>query len=375
MRIINEKNLAYADQEKPLTLEEIQKIPYRNATRELPSAEYVLNLFIATHGEPKIQMVHDIKDENCANDAVSLKVNNFKIGERIYPQGTKAVGIQTLGNRMETMKPLQSDFYYPEHLAFNPNVSLERIDLNIPRYLASKCNQGGGKIGREVTTIFGSDDRRVFNDTSYPWGCCGRVDTPIGSGSGVMIGPRHLLTVSHVIQWNPDNTTGWIRFMPAYYNGSLPFGDAWGTLTYYKYKVSGPTIDWIEGMYDYVCVVLDRPIGNYTGWLGSKGYSDSWDGGNYWAHVGYPADLTGVNRPTYQGYLPLDGDFWELDSHESMSHSFDVWPGQSGGPFFGWWSGWPYAVAVQSAQSGSANFASGGQDMVDLIIRARSEHP
>jgi hypothetical protein len=162
-----------------------------------------------------------------------------------------------------------------------------------------------------------------------------------------------------------------------FFDGSAPFGDTWGTWVYHKRKVTGPTIDWFEGQYDYVCVVLNNNIGNLTGWMGARGYTDSWDGGNYWSHIGYPGDLTSGNRPTFEGGVSLDGSFWQLDSHEAMSHRGDVWPGQSGGPFFGWWAGdvGPRAVAVQSSQNASENNASGGQDMVDLIIRARAEHP
>jgi hypothetical protein len=186
-----------------------------------------------------------------------------------------------------------------------------------------------------------------------------------------------MLTVSHVIQWLSGGGAGWVRFRPMVFDGSAPFGEAWGTWVYYKSKVTGPTIDWFEGQYDYVCVVLNNNIGNLTGWMGARGYTDAWDGGNYWSHIGYPGDLTGGNRPTFEGSISLDGSFWQFDSHEAMSHRGDVWPGQSGGPFFGWWSGdvGPRAVAVQSSQNSSENNASGGQDLVDLIIRARNDHP
>ena len=190
-----------------------------------------------------------------------------------------------------------------------------------------------------------------------------------------MIGPRHLLTCSHIIDWRPNNTTGWLKFTPMYYNESAPYGSAWAIRTYYKYKVAGPTIDSTEIQYDYVVVVLDRYIGNSTGWMGSKSYSDSWDGGAYWTHAGYPADLTGTQRPTYQTGIALDGDFWSADDNESISHKADVWPGQSGGPFWGYWNGLPYAVATQSAHNPNNNFASGGSDLVDLVIRARNEYP
>ena len=165
-----------------------------------------------------------------------------------------------------------------------------------------------------------------------------------------MVGPRHLLTVSHMVQWLPNNQAGWIRFRPSFFDGSAPFGDAWAQWTYYKYKVSGPTIDVIEGMFDYVCVVLNWPIGNATGWIGSRGYTDAWDGGTYWSHIGYPGDLTGGNRPTFQNGIALDGAWWEFDSNEAMAHHADVWPGQSGGPFFGWWSNEAVAARRRRAE-------------------------
>ena len=54
----------------------------------------------------------------------------------------------------------------------------------------------------EATTIFGPDNRYIFLDTAFPWCTTGRVDTPGGQASGTMVGPRHLLTCSHTIQWN-----------------------------------------------------------------------------------------------------------------------------------------------------------------------------
>ncbi len=42
------------------------------------------------------------------------------------------------------------------------------------------------------------------------WCCFGRVDSPTGFGSGVMIGPSHLLKVSDIVQWLPNNQAGWI---------------------------------------------------------------------------------------------------------------------------------------------------------------------
>jgi V8-like Glu-specific endopeptidase len=286
-----------------------------------------------------------------------------------YPKGTKAVGIPT--GEKGVQEDAETDHFYPTHADFDYVPALEPKKNRKPKFIEreSLAAAPGAK------TIFGADNRRVYYSTAYPWRCVGRVESPLGFGSGVMVGPRHVLTCSHIIDWRPNNTTGWLKFTPMYYNGSAPYGSAWGISTYYKFKVVGPTVDSTEIQYDYTVVVLNTPIGNSTGWLGSKSYSDSWDGGAYWTHAGYPGDLTGTQRPTYQTSIALDGDFWSADDNESMSHKADVWPGQSGGPFWGYWDGSPYAVATQSAHNPSDNFASGGSDLVDLVRRARNDFP
>jgi V8-like Glu-specific endopeptidase len=301
---------------------------------------------------------------------ISKKPEMVTINGLRFPKGTKTVGVPLAGVK-DTSEVTETDHFYPTHADFEFLAKLEPKKDRKPKFIERDefMSNGGEK------TIFGPDQRKVYYSTAYPWRCVGKVESPLGSGSGVMIGPRHLLTCSHIIDWQPNNTTGWLKFTPMYYNGSAPYGSAWGTLTYYKYKVAGPTIDGTEVQYDYTVIVLDRPIGNSTGWLGSKSYSDSWDGGAYWTHAGYPGDLTGTQRPTYQTDISLDGDFWSADDNESMTHKGDVWPGQSGGPFWGYWDGSPYAVATQSAHNASANLASGGSDLVDLVKRARTEHP
>jgi len=225
-------------------------------------------------------------------------------------------------------------------------------------------------------TIFGPDQRIVYNSTAYPWRCVGRIETALGYGSGVMIGPRHVLTCAHVIDFLSNGSTGWVKFSPMYYNGpNATYGTANAIKTYYKYKVKGPTIDSTEAKYDYAVIVLDRNIGNTTGWMGAKAYTDSWDGGAYWTHAGYPMDLTGAQRPIYQNSIALNGDNSTTDTHQAIYHQGDVWPGQSGGPFWGYWGSTPYVVAVQSWQNATTNAASGGNDLLDLVNKARAEYP
>lgn len=326
----------------PMTLEELKKLkPVQESGKEKN---------LPTNGQPAVEFETEVVDG------------------RVYPKGTQAVGIKA-GERAFDTEAQSTEPYLPAHVGVDYIPKLEPRSRRKPKFIEREILEAGAK------TIFSPDERRVYYSTAYPWRCVGRVETPIGFASGVMIGPRHMLTCSHVIDWQPNNTTGWIKFTPMYYNGSAPYGSQYGIRTYYKYKVSGPTIDGTEIQYDYVVVVLNSPIGNTVGYLGAKSYSDSWDGGAYWTHAGYPADLTGMQRPTYQTGIALDGDFWSADDNQSMNHRGDVWPGQSGGPFWGYWDGQPYAVATQSAHNPSTNFASGGSDLVDLVIRARAEYP
>jgi len=111
--------------------------------------------------------------------------------------------------------------------------------------------------------------------------------------------------------------------------------------------------------------------------MGSRTYADSWDGGTYWRHIGYPGDLAASQRPSYERDIALDGSGADSDTHKRAFHKGDVWPGQSGGPFFAWWSGenWPRAVAVQSGQTASNNLAAAGSRLVNLIIQARTDFP
>lgn len=300
---------------------------------------------------------------------MKIAVGNEMVGGLNFPKGSESTGVAYGENVTKSQD--ETDSFRPSFadLEFNPKLEprINRKPVFFDKILMSQPT--GSR------TIFGTDNRKVYYSTAYPWRCVGRVESPLGFGSGVMIGPRHLLTCSHIIDWQPNNKTGWLKFTPMYYNGSAPYGSAWAVRTYYKYKVSGPTIDSTEVQFDYVVVVLDRFIGNLTGWMGSKSYSDSWDGGAYWTHAGYPADLTGTQRPIYQTGIALDGDFWSPDDNESMTHKGDVWPGQSGGPFWGYWGGQPYVVATQSAHNPSNNLASGGSDLVDLVLRARREYP
>lgn len=222
--------------------------------------------------------------------------------------------------------------------------------------------------------IFGDDDRRVFNDTSYPFSTLGLVETGAGRGSGVMVGPRHMLTASHAIDWASDG--GWLTFTPMQFDTSDPFGTAAGVRVYYLDKVRG-SVGPYEGRRDYACVVLNQRIGELTGWMGTKIYRRRWDDEDFWGHMGYPGDIKMI-RPTWQGPVSLDR-LGPRIRVARMRHRADAMIGQSGGPFYGIWDRGPYVVAVHSHDLNALirrrNFASGGRKMVDIVKTARDSHP
>jgi V8-like Glu-specific endopeptidase len=252
----------------------------------------------------------------------------------------------------------------------------------------NRIRHAGIKVRRNTSTptsVFAPEDRFTFNDTAFPWSTCGRVDTAAGWGSGVMIGPRHFMTASHVVNWGPNNTAGWIKFTPLQFDDTTPFGTAFATRIYSWLKADGSDqLDRDETAFDYVVCVLERRLGEVTGWMGSRGYSTDWDGDAVWGHIGYPFDLAGGKRPAFVGYQAFDSTFTRtVGGRDSfgIQHRIDAVGGQSGGPYFGWWGDepWPRVVGTQSGENqggpGGPNNCGGGNPLPELINHARTVEP
>ena len=290
------------------------------------------------------------------------------------PLGGTLLDRTTIARVQESERHLEG--FLPDHLALNP-VGPPQMDerLRIRRTFDPLAKLGNNQF--MATTIFPPDQRRAFSDTSFPWCTVGRVDTSGGGwGSGALIGPRHLLCASHMMTWNPDNTVNQVTFTPSYFGGSAPFGNS-GIIHWYAYrKVVGPNLSVADVEEDYVVLVLNNRLGDICGWMGSRGYDSGWNGLAAWDHIGYPQDIAGGAQPTFQGGLPIDNTLGGSDD-EYLAHKADVIPGQSGGPFFGWWAGesWPRVVGVQSGQNSSTNSAGGGNDIPNLVNQARTDFP
>lgn len=315
------------------------------------------------------------------NKTLRVLVKASEIGKRSFPPSIKTIKVNRDQLKGKELSAITRGFI-PDHspLAQFPK-GLEKALQVRQRFISQVSGRNRGL----PTNVFNPDDRFTFSDTSFPWCTCGRVDTAGGWGSGVMIGPRHMITASHVINWGPRNTAGWVKFTPLFFDGDAPFGVAWATRIYWWQQVDGSDgISSTECPFDYVVCVLDTRMGNLTGWMGSRGYDTAWNGGDYWGHIGYPNDLAGGQRPTFIGYEKFDSTFSGTTSGRTsfgIRHQIDVIPGQSGGPYFGWWADepWPRVVSIQSAHQWGGptgpNTCGGGDPLSELVNFARNAEP
>jgi len=180
-----------------------------------------------------------------------------------------------------------------------------------------------------------TDNRvRITNTTAWPYRVHGHViitypDQKQYIGSGTMVNRHHVLTAGHVVFSKANG--GWatsVQFNAAQNDGTLPFGSAFATLLI---SFKGWTVSQLRD-YDTGMLILDRDLGNRTGWMGLITTSD----GNLSNHqitvAGYPGDKGG--QQLWAATAPIVS----VSGHQ-ISYNAYTKGGDSGAGVYGLWQG------------------------------------
>jgi V8-like Glu-specific endopeptidase len=220
--------------------------------------------------------------------------------------------------------------------------------------------------------------RNAFNDDSWPWGLVGRIFNNQGnSGTGTLVGNRLVLTAGHMVPWSSDSW--WMRFVPAYFNGTSLFGA--GVESYVSdvqgYNTGGTGYDW-------AALRLYEPLGASLGYFGYNSYSTAWNNQPIWSNIGYPGDIDNAEEPAFQqGFTINDTDADKNGGEELETENCDLNHGNSGGPIFAWWNNGtdPRLVGVVSSQetedspARNDNVFASGDGFVNLCAWGRTNWP
>lgn len=229
------------------------------------------------------------------------------------------------------------------------------------------------------TTRFPPEERQVYQDASWPWGLVGKIFTSTGlQGSGMLVHDRVVVTAGHMVPWAPAEW--WMRFVPAYYDGSSLHGSG---VESYVSDVSGYDVAGEVCGYDWAVCRLFEPLGASLGYFGFNGYSDDWEDEPYWTVLGYPGAIGGGQRPSYQTGVSVFDDDSDSNGGQELETRADMGPGNSGGPMFGWWGDDPRVVGDVSGEEYDwalgggewGNVVASGSGFTNLVSWARSNWP
>lgn len=367
MSHVSETNRPMDDDKQPLFPDQVARLDDIPATEPLPG-----------------EIAHQFATPNLVISSMNVKLDEIgqftRFGEIEGAWGLREPGDAIFGipgrsakklQWAEVRKSVESGNTTPAHRppwvsqVFHPRPSM-------PPYRPLLHTSKGQRV-EPFYGVFGSDDRQVYLPRGYPWNCIGRIfiwtdaTSPNWSfyGTGVLVGPRHVLCAGHLAPWGSKNWK--MKFVPSYYDGvSL---DGPGVFSYVSdcngYNENNKVTAW-----DMVLLRLYTPLGDKLGFFGSKTYDASWENKPYWELCGYPSAVTS-ERPSYQlGISVLDhdnsGDAMELE------HQGDSTAGDSGGPFFSFWpDGFPYVIGTVSGgkkdRDEDNNICAGGRALVNLI--------
>jgi glutamyl endopeptidase len=202
------------------------------------------------------------------------------------------------------------------------NTTIPEADLNVP-----PLESGSPE------SIIGADGRARQNPTTaFPNRAIAYlvVSFPNGTGSctGWFIGPRTVITAGHCVfdtathQWATS-----IKVYPGRNGTVAPYGF---TTSHHLWSVTGWTSSHSTA-YDYGAIQTDSAKGNTVGWFGYRWQSSNSFPGTFTVK-GYPGD-----KPAGQQWY-MNGPITNVNTYRFW-YRIDTFGGQSGSPFYQWWTG------------------------------------
>ena len=238
--------------------------------------------------------------------------------------------------------------------------------------------------GTRVRPLWVYDNaRHAFENDAWPLGLVGRIFNSEGySGTGSLVGDRLVITAGHMVPWGQPGW--WMRFVPAYFNGTSLFGA--GVESYVSdargYNVNGN----VTG-YDWAILRLYEPLGSSLGYFGYNSYSDDWNDLGVWTNIGYPGDIDNAQEPAFQQGFSIDDTDGDSNGGEELeTENCDLNHGNSGGPMYAWFKNGtdPRIVGVVSGEeteyqfpfsSNNDNVFASGDGFVNLCAWGRTNWP
>lgn len=180
--------------------------------------------------------------------------------------------------------------------------------------------------GEEPQSRQGEDRRKLVKEQEkWPQrthGCLAlHFNGKMYGGSGVLVGPHHVLTCAHNVYWPKEKAwSNRVQFYPALYNDFAPY-DAVDVLGIYTFKA------WVEHedrSFDVALLILAQSIGYTVGYHGLACLNDGALRNEKVRVTGYPGDKGGKQMWNMSGRLA------KIDS-ERIGYDIDTYKGQSGG--------------------------------------------
>ena len=192
--------------------------------------------------------------------------------------------------------------------------------------------------------IKGADNRLVVEATEYPWSAIGRLNKKGGFCTGVLVGPRTVLTAAHCL-WN--RSTGafmppeFLHFVAGYQKGAyVAYSKAAGVLIAPRFVYRGPKGPASKSLDDWALVELEKDIGSIAGYFGlarpdaslftpPRGSTRDHGKKTVTSQAGYSRDRQYVLSAN------MNCDIWGyLEGLDLLAHGCDAIAGDSGSPIF-----------------------------------------